>query len=450
MNRYYLLVIYFFCVTISNTFSQTQDVVFQKLEWDFGSIISMDFPPATFVFKNNSSKPIAILTTKAKYETKVMYEKKYIQPQATGVIYVKHETQNIGEFADEILVYFSHSPNPVKLNIVGNNISVVDCFPDKTNMRMRTVHVIDIFSKEPIPGAKVHFLHNEMTDINAVMDKNGKKVMDLPIGIYEIDAVADGYKQMSTSRFIQKSVPIIFLELEPLDKQELSKPLEPVEPKDPEQTIAIEEKPPVVQPKTNTPVYSEKLPENVYAANNIIFVIDVSLSMKKDNKMTYLKTAINELIDVLRIIDNVTVISYNTEAYTELESTTGNKKAQIKKVINEMAPDGLTNGVKGLELAYTFAENNFKPNGNNQLILATDGEFSGAQQSEIQLIEQIQSHVSKGIIMSIVGFGNDKESLDRLKKMAKIGGGQFLHIQNNEQSMQLLVDEIKENSKIKK
>lgn len=187
-----------------------------------------------------------------------------------------------------------------------------------------------------------------------------------------------------------------------------------------------------------------------YAANNVLFLIDVSSSMGKENKMELLKESIKSLTTVLRDIDRVAIIAYNQKTSVLLESVPGNEKATILKAIDSLETSGLTYGVNGLQNAYELLQYYYIGDGNNQIILATDGLFSSANAilTENELNREVRKQANEnGIKLSVVGFGQDKEGEKLMEKLAINGSGQFIQIKNPWEAKTVLIEEIKLNSK---
>ena len=187
-----------------------------------------------------------------------------------------------------------------------------------------------------------------------------------------------------------------------------------------------------------------------YAANNVLFLIDVSSSMGKENKMELLKESMKSMITVLRDIDRVAIIAYNQRSTIILESIGGDKKIEIFQAIDSLKTSGLTYGVTGLQTAYDLIQYYYIGNGNNQIILATDGLFSSANTSltENELNKEVRKQASNnGIKLSVIGFGQDEDGQKLMQKLANNGEGQFIQINNPWEAKTVLVEEIKLNSK---
>ena len=217
------------------------------------------------------------------------------------------------------------------------------------------------------------------------------------------------------------------------------------------QKLALEELSKKETEKTKEAPISLELSKDEYAANNVLFLIDISSSMGKENKMELLKESIKSLAVVLRDIDRVAIIAYNQNATVVLESASGDDKVKIINAVDSLQTSGLTYGVNGLQTAYELLEYNYIGSGNNQIILATDGLFSSVNNTmtENELNKEVRKQVSENNIkLSVIGFGQDEDGEKLMEKLASNGSGQFIKIKNPWQAKTVLVDEIKINSKL--
>ena len=403
----------------------------QKQHHDFGKIANLDFPPAVFEFKNTGKKPLAILMVQKNHKVHVHFERKYYQQGESGIIQVTYHSNTLGKFNEELSVLTNASENHETISISGENISVLDCFPDKDNFNIRLVNVIDKITKKPVPDAEVKLMHNKQTPVSFKVNDEGKKEKELKIGLYDVSILAPGYEKLENSLFLEKSVPYIFFEMEPQNEPKKENILA---------DISLSE----------TRINESELSREKYAENNIVLLVDVSLSMKNSNKLNLLKISIQKLVDVLRDIDRVTLISYSSYPKVHLSSIPGNETRRINQVIDSLYPQGITNGVKGLEKAFELAEINLMTTGNNQVILATDGKFNGSTVANDVYTNWIHHHANNGIAMSIIGFGSDNEAVGNLKEMAYVGKGNFYHVSAKEDIADIMVNEIKSNSLKKK
>ncbi|MDP6908189.1 MAG: VWA domain-containing protein, partial [Flavobacteriales bacterium] len=183
-----------------------------------------------------------------------------------------------------------------------------------------------------------------------------------------------------------------------------------------------------------------------YRPNNVLLLLDVSGSMKEDGKMTQLKSSIRRMIMMLRNVDVLTMIAYNSSSWEVLPPTFVKDNRSMVELVDSLQPYGYTNGVKGMEAAYESLHSQLIKGGNNQLIIATDGKFNSSNFSERDAVQLVKANSDKGIVLSIIGFGEDKEATKLMRKLAKEGNGSFLQINKNEDPTELLAEEIKQRS----
>lgn len=192
------------------------------------------------------------------------------------------------------------------------------------------------------------------------------------------------------------------------------------------------------------PEFSKK----TYRPNNVLLLIDVSGSMKEDDKMEKLKKTVRRMVLMLREVDVLTLIAYNSTSWEVLSPTPVVDNESIVSLIDSLQPTGYTNGVKGMAAAYESLYEQLIQGGNNQLIIATDGKFNSSKFSEKEAIQMVKDNSDKGIVLSIIGFGEDREATKLMKRLANEGDGSFMQINKNQDPTELLAEEIKNRSKM--
>ncbi|HRG00921.1 MAG TPA: VWA domain-containing protein [Bacteroidia bacterium] len=206
---------------------------------------------------------------------------------------------------------------------------------------------------------------------------------------------------------------------------------------------------PVIPVKTPSAVSTKnpnELDEDLYKPNNIIFLVDVSSSMKDTSKLKVMQYALHHLIEVLRPSDKVTFITYADSVKILREGLSGKDKEELNEVVDRLKAKGLTKGNKAILFSLDVALKNYISNGNNQIILATDGKFRFyPDDQKLYLSKQGNKYVK----LSTMAFGNDKDALKNLKEISEIGKGNFIHIKNRSKAKEQLLEEIKQNSLIR-
>jgi len=174
---------------------------------------------------------------------------------------------------------------------------------------------------------------------------------------------------------------------------------------------------------------------------NLIFLIDVSGSMDMRNRLPLLKSAFKLLTENLRPVDIVSIVTYGDEVTELLPPTPGDNQLRIIEAIEGLIPSGSTPGASAIRTAYKLARGSFIPQGNNRVILATDGDFNIGQATEKDLEDLITQESKAGIYLTClgVGMGNYKDS--KLEVLSKKGRGNFAYIDKEEEAEKVLVEE---------
>ncbi len=203
---------------------------------------------------------------------------------------------------------------------------------------------------------------------------------------------------------------------------------------------------PVVPVKSSTPTKNtNELDNDLYKPNNIIFLVDVSSSMKDTSKLKVMQFALHHLIEVLRTTDKVTFITYADSVKILREGLSGKNKEELNEVVDRLKAKGLTKGNKAILFSLDVALKNYISNGNNQIILATDGKFRFYPDDQKLYVSK---QGDKQVKLSTMAFGNDKDAMKNLKDIAEIGKGNFIHIKSRSKAHEQLLEEIKQNSLI--
>lgn len=186
---------------------------------------------------------------------------------------------------------------------------------------------------------------------------------------------------------------------------------------------------------------AKKLDLEQLPPSNLVFLIDVSGSMDMPNRLPLLKSAFRLVVNNLRAKDSVTIVVYGGVTGVMLHPTSGAEKEKILRAIDELAPGGSTPGESGITLAYRLARQHYIVNGNNRVILATDGDFNVGLRTEEELDELISRNRESGIYLTClgVGMGNYKDS--KIQTLARKGNGNFSYLDNFNEAEKVLMKE---------
>jgi Ca-activated chloride channel family protein len=187
----------------------------------------------------------------------------------------------------------------------------------------------------------------------------------------------------------------------------------------------------------------KNIPTDYLPASNLVFLIDVSGSMSDDNKLPLLKQSLKILVKELRAQDKVSIVVYAGAAGLVLPPTSGADKQTIIDALEKLQSGGSTAGGAGIMLAYKTAEENFIKEGNNRVILATDGDFNVGTNSNSDMEKLIEEKRKSGVFLTCLGYGMGNYKDSKMEILADKGNGNYAYIDNIQEANRFLGKEFK-------
>lgn len=452
--------------------SQSQ-ILFSKKTIDLGEVNQSNNRITDIIITNKGDKKTVILRSDFSKEFKILYSSasRSIFPDSSITLRVRFDPRKDGSFKIKNEIWFSTESKPTSLTFKGDVTYIYNSYntpcpdfnssPSKRNDTNDTsVLIIDKNTKEPIQGSRLRIIEHGV--VQKTTQTNRKGIINLnkiPISYYYLVADMTSYYPADTALYINRMTNQIILELEPMEDLAIENSVRNIEIKEEEeinvQEIPLREENPKEDPinidslpkneDKPTEDKSEDLPESLYAKNNIVFLIDVSQSMNQKGKMELLKSSMLSLVDILREGDEITIITYASNPTIILPTTSGIDKEKTKKIIMGLTPGGATSGSKGFKMAYQEVIKNLIIDGNNQVIVATDGAFKEEDNAKIKKL--VKKHKSKNIKTSVVGIKSNSKTSEKLQKLSQLGEGSFIYIEDFDLSKKVLIEEVKKQSK---
>lgn len=177
-------------------------------------------------------------------------------------------------------------------------------------------------------------------------------------------------------------------------------------------------------------------------ASNLVFLIDTSGSMYEENKLPLAQKAFKMLAENLDENDRISIVTYAGSDTVVLNGVEGSEAYTICEALDSLEASGSTNGSAGLITAYEIAEQQFIKDGNNRVILATDGDLNVGLTSESDLVGLITEEKDSGIFLSVLGFGSDNLKDNKLEALADHGNGNYSYLDSVYEAKKVLVDEM--------
>ncbi|MDR4892624.1 MULTISPECIES: vWA domain-containing protein [unclassified Chryseobacterium] len=182
----------------------------------------------------------------------------------------------------------------------------------------------------------------------------------------------------------------------------------------------------------------KNIPMDHLPVSNLVFLIDVSGSMDEENKLPLLKSSFKVLLNQLRPKDKVGIVVYAGSAGMVLPPTSAGEKDKIIEALDHLQAGGSTAGGEGIELAYKLAQENFVKEGNNRVIIATDGDFNVGMSSTSDLQTLIEDKRKSGVFLTCLGFGMGNYKDNTLETLADKGNGNYAYIDNMQEANKFL------------
>lgn len=187
---------------------------------------------------------------------------------------------------------------------------------------------------------------------------------------------------------------------------------------------------------------AKKMEQTERPASNLVFLVDVSGSMDEYNKLPLVQQSVHLLTENLRREDRVSIVTYANGDEVVLEGVSGENQAEISTAVEDLMAGGGTNGSAGIQTAYEIAEKYFIPDGNNRIILATDGDLNIGITDEGSLTRLIREKAKTGVYLSVLGFGTGNISDTNMEALADHGNGNYSYIDSVSEARKVLMEEM--------
>ena len=174
----------------------------------------------------------------------------------------------------------------------------------------------------------------------------------------------------------------------------------------------------------------------------LIFTIDVSGSMEREDRLELVKKSLRLLVDELRPTDEVGIVIYGSSGQVLLEPTSGEDKDENKDAIDELRPGGSTFVADGLRLAYKMAVDNVEEGRITRVIVLSDGVGNVGDTGSESILRQVQEHVDRGVTLTTVGFGMGNYNDVLMEQLANDGDGTYHYVDELSEARRIFVEDL--------
>ena len=188
-------------------------------------------------------------------------------------------------------------------------------------------------------------------------------------------------------------------------------------------------------------IQGKDLPAGAAPTTNFVFLVDVSGSMSSRDKLGLLKTGMHRFVEEMGANDRLSIVTYAGSTRVHLPSTPGSEADAIRRSIDDLSAGGGTNGGDGILLAYEQAEAGFRAEGNNRILIGTDGDFNVGLTGYDELLELIEQKRETGIFLTVLGLGRGNYNEALLEQLANHGNGTYEYLDKVEQLEKVFLHE---------
>lgn len=174
----------------------------------------------------------------------------------------------------------------------------------------------------------------------------------------------------------------------------------------------------------------------------LTFVIDVSGSMAREDRLGTVKQALALLVGEMQADDTIAIAVYGSEARAVLDVTSGANKERILAAINNLESEGSTNVEAGLRVGFGLADEGFKPDGINMVLLCSDGVANNGVTDPDALLDQYRSYLDQGIQLSTYGFGMGNFNDVLMERLADAGDGTYGYIDTLDEAERIFIENL--------
>ncbi len=448
MQKSILFVIFFACL---NLFAQLKP---NKLYYDFGSIGQFNNDTAFFEVTNTDNKVSYLLPTHHSEDYLILVSRKSIALGETMKIGIVYYTEKKGKFKEIIPLYFSNSSTPLLFELTGNILSfhpnaIVKCPSMEGVVPLKTPNVpLIIVVKDSLNNKEISEADILINEIPLLCQYNSKiKAFNCKASYGKLTLYVEskGFfpKELLFDYSLTNNTVVVYLNPIPEELPVINDTIVDLHNTVLDTIVNLDKN--VSRNETK----GDGLNIEQYKPNHLIFLIDISGSMKDSNKLNYLKLSINKLLAQLRPTDYVSLVTYAGRSKVVFEFINGTKKDLLISTIDTLSAKGGSYGTDGLLTSYELSRKYFINGANNQILIATDGMFNGGNLSNQDLVKMARRNYQKeGIKLSAIGFGKDEKSLYFLQQLALNGKGNFITIKNTNTDLDNLLEEVKKQSLI--
>jgi Ca-activated chloride channel family protein len=174
----------------------------------------------------------------------------------------------------------------------------------------------------------------------------------------------------------------------------------------------------------------------------LTFVIDVSGSMSREDRLGLVKKSLRMLVDRLKEGDQIGIAVYGSRGKVIMEHRGLDEKSEILAAIESLHAEGSTYAEEGIRLGYEMAEKAYRKGYINRVILCSDGVANVGQTGADDILEIIKDKAEKGITLSAIGFGMGNYNDVLMERLGDKGDGHYVYVDTIAEAKRIFGDNL--------
>lgn len=174
----------------------------------------------------------------------------------------------------------------------------------------------------------------------------------------------------------------------------------------------------------------------------LTFVIDVSGSMSRENRLGLVKKCLRMLVENLKKNDRIGIAVYGSRGRKVMDYKGLDEKAEILSTIESLHAEGSTYAEEGIRIGYDMADSAYRQGFINRVILCSDGVANVGQTGADEILEVIKEKAEKGITLSAIGFGMGNYNDVLMERLGDKGNGHYAYVDTIAEAKKLFEDNL--------
>lgn len=173
----------------------------------------------------------------------------------------------------------------------------------------------------------------------------------------------------------------------------------------------------------------------------LTFVVDVSGSMKENNRLELVKHAMRLLVGQLDARDTIAIVKFSNEAQPVLRATPANRTDLIETALFGLQPGGGTNADAGVTLGYQLSvEDPVSAEAQRRVVFLSDGVANIGQTDQTAIAERVTRFAGEGVFLNTIGVGLANHNDVFMEQLANKGQGVCDYVADAQDARRAIVD----------